>query len=86
MGASCWIVVDDKVGVTNQCIGLAEALVPRPNHAVGLRRHPSLKTGGESYFSQLQLLYRGAGREEHGCNREVLINFFDVIPAKAGIQ
>lgn len=26
MGASCWIVVDDKVGVTNQCIGLAEAL------------------------------------------------------------
>lgn len=26
MGVSCWIVVDDKVGVTNQCIGLAEAL------------------------------------------------------------
>jgi len=26
MGATCWIVVDDKVGVTNQCIGLAEAL------------------------------------------------------------
>lgn len=26
MAASCWIVVDDKVGVTNQCIGLAEAL------------------------------------------------------------
>src|SRR3569623_1731452 len=26
MAVSCWIVVDDKVGVTNQCIGLAEAL------------------------------------------------------------
>lgn len=26
MTVSCWIVVDDKVGVTNQCIGLAEAL------------------------------------------------------------
>lgn len=26
MAATCWIVVDDKVGVTNQCIGLAEAL------------------------------------------------------------
>ena len=26
MTATCWIVVDDKVGVTNQCIGLAEAL------------------------------------------------------------
>src|SRR3569623_296408 len=26
MAVSCWIAVDDKVGVTNQCIGLAAAL------------------------------------------------------------